>query len=208
MGTVSLDRIEEADALDARERGVFRTVNGPLVLVCTHGRRDPCCAERGRPLANATAAVFPAETWESTHVGGDRFAANMVVFPHGLYFGHLEAVRGPEVVETYRDGRIVLERFRGRCAVPMPAQAAEHHVRSLLGLDGIDDVIPFRTVAGSDEVVVSLRVSPGGSAAGGSVYVVRIRPDLAAPMRLTCHAGTEGAPHRWLVEGVDPLTSR
>ena len=49
-------------------------VHGPVVVVCTHGRRDVCCAERGRPLAAATALEHPGAVWESTHVGGDRFA--------------------------------------------------------------------------------------------------------------------------------------
>ncbi len=185
----------------------FRTVDGPLALVCTHGRRDPCCAERGRPLATATAAAFPAETWESTHVGGDRFAANMLLFPHGLYFGHVEAVRGPEVVGAYRDGRVVLDRFRGRCSVPMAAQAAEHHVRSMLGLDGIDDVIPVRTTSDADGVTVLLRVHADAASEHGSAYLVHVRPDLGSPMRLTCHASTEEAPHRWNIGGVDRVTS-
>ena len=47
----------------------------PVLLVCTHGRHDACCAERGRPLAAAIAARWPDITWESSHLGGDRFAA-------------------------------------------------------------------------------------------------------------------------------------
>src|SRR4051795_13422727 len=51
----------------------------PVYLVCTQGRHDQCCAIDGRPVAAALALTRPAETWECTHVGGDRFAANLVV---------------------------------------------------------------------------------------------------------------------------------
>jgi hypothetical protein len=50
----------------------------PIYLVCTHGRHDACCAVRGRPVAAALAAAYPERTWECSHIGGDRFAANVV----------------------------------------------------------------------------------------------------------------------------------
>ena len=47
----------------------------PMLLVCTHGVHDTCCAVRGRPVAAALARRWPEATWECSHVGGDRFAA-------------------------------------------------------------------------------------------------------------------------------------
>ncbi len=72
----------------------------PAFVVCTQGRRDPCCAERGRPLAAALARRHPDETWESTHVGGDRFAGNLVIFPEGLYFGRVEPDDADRVIAS------------------------------------------------------------------------------------------------------------
>jgi hypothetical protein len=131
-------------ALGRGERPGFEPVEGPLFLVCTHGRRDVCCAERGRPLAQALAAASPEPTWESSHVGGDRFAGNIVAFPHGLYLGRVrphEAVR----VAVYAEGRVPLEHLRGRSCYPMPVQAAEVALRTQEGLDGLDDVALERT---------------------------------------------------------------
>src|SRR5262249_9143404 len=55
---------------------------GPLWIVCTHGKRDRCCALYGRPLYDALRqAADSAGVWQSTHVGGDRFAGNVVVLP-------------------------------------------------------------------------------------------------------------------------------
>ena len=63
--------------------------------VCTHGRHDACCAERGRPVAAALAAAHPEQTWEVSHIGGDRFAANVLVLPDGLYYGRVSAADAP-----------------------------------------------------------------------------------------------------------------
>ena len=115
-------------------------VAGPLYAVCTHGKRDPCCARRGRPLARALRAARPDETWEIGHIGGHRFAATFLAFPHGLCFGRVPAARGPEIVAALEAGEIVLEHFRGRAGDPPVVQAADVLVRRRLGLRGIDDV--------------------------------------------------------------------
>ena len=61
-----------------------------LALVCTNGRHDPCCADKGRPVVRALAAAGVPDVWESSHVGGDRFAANVVCLPDGVYYGRVE----------------------------------------------------------------------------------------------------------------------
>jgi Sucrase/ferredoxin-like len=110
----------------------------PLYLACTHGRRDPCCAQRGRPLARALRAHRPDQTWEIGHIGGHRFAATMLTFPHGLAFGRVPAARGPEIVGALEAGEIVLEHLRGRAGDPWAVQAAEVLVRRELGLRALD----------------------------------------------------------------------
>ena len=88
-----LDRIEDAAYLDPRERAFFAgdRAGAPLFVVCTHGKHDPCCARYGRPLFEALSEQVGAESaWQCTHVGGDRFAANAVCLPHGVYYGRVE----------------------------------------------------------------------------------------------------------------------
>ncbi len=191
LGRTGLTAIEEGGSLDPRARDAFRTTNGPLIVVCTHGRRDPCCAERGRPLAQATASTFPDATWESTHVGGDRFAANLVAFPHGLYFGHVSPGEAPEIVRAYADGRIAaLHRYRGRSSDPFHVQAAEATLRARLGLDRIDDVRRKDARRSGNRAVVTF-ATPSGR------REVRLQRTFGTPMRLTCHAELEEAPQIW-----------
>jgi hypothetical protein len=125
----------------------------PLYLVCTHGRRDPCCARRGRPLARALRAFRPDQTWEIGHIGGHRFAATFLAFPQGLAFGRVPAARGPEIVAALERGEIVLEHLRGRAGGSWAAQAADVLVRRQLGLRALDALV----VEDVDGEVVTLR---------------------------------------------------
>lgn len=165
----------------------FRGHEGPLFLVCAHGRHDPCCAENGRPVARALAARFPARTWETTHLGGDRFSANMVCFPHGLYFGRVPPEQAAAIAAAYRDGVIRLDHYRGRCCWPGPVQAAEFWVREETGRTAIADVRLSASRVDGDVTVATFAVD--GPGAAGTSYEVRVRQHLDPKARLlSCHA--------------------
>ncbi len=100
-------------------------VTGPLLLVCAHGRRDVCCARLGGPLARNLARRYPGQVWETTHVGGHRFAANLVLLPHGLYYGPVAGTSATAAIDAYQRGEVVLDRYRGRAGQPQDVQQAE-----------------------------------------------------------------------------------
>ncbi len=127
--------------LRAGESLGLERVEGPVYAVCTHGRHDACCAERGRPVALALAKAEPDRTWECSHIGGDRFAGNLVVLPHGLYYGRLDPDSAVALAATTAAGRLDLDRLRGRSTLAMPVQAAEIHLRRHLGEDRVDAVV-------------------------------------------------------------------
>ncbi|MBV9379678.1 MAG: sucrase ferredoxin [Streptosporangiaceae bacterium] len=101
-------------------------VPGPVFLVCAHGRRNACCARYGGPLARALAARYPGQVWETTHVGGHKFAANLVILPHGLYYGPVDLRAASDAIGAYRRGEVTAHRFRGRAGQDPGVQAAEH----------------------------------------------------------------------------------
>nr|WP_245667539.1 sucrase ferredoxin [Actinomadura macra] len=151
----------DLDALAAgTPPGFGEPVREPVLLVCTHGRRNACCARTGAPLARTLSGRFERLVWETTHVGGDRFAANLVCLPHGLYYGDLGETEAMTAVDAYLRGEVVLDRLRGRAGLPEPAQAAEHHVRALTGLLGLD-AITIESITGASryEAVVTSRES-------------------------------------------------
>lgn len=162
-------------------RGEFSAA--PTYLVCTHARHDACCAIRGRPVAAALAGQRPEHTWECSHVGGDRFAANVVVLPHGFYYGTVTASDVAALVAHQDEGRLTPALLRGRSAYALPAQAAEHHLRAALGEDRIDAVRPLSADRGTGDVWTVRLTRPGGTA------TVTLRAALSALLpRLTCGA--------------------
>jgi hypothetical protein len=140
---VELDHVDDVRHLDLGGLAEGDTVGGervldPLYLVCTNGKHDRCCAEFGLPVAQDLASVLPTRVWECSHVGGDRFAGNLVCLPEGLFYGHLDPVSARSVVAAHEGGRIVLDHWRGRSAIPFAAQAAEALVRRELDLQRAD----------------------------------------------------------------------
>jgi hypothetical protein len=173
-------------------------VRHPLFVVCTHGKRDRCCARNGRPLYDALRRE--AETgwvWQSTHVGGDRFAGNVVVFPHGLYYGRVGPDEAQMLLAEHAEGNVWLNRYRGRSAHPFPVQAAEQAVREEEELRGIDD---FAYVGGE-------RVAEGAwhvrlHDAHGRVHEVEVVEERGAePVYLTCGAVTPQRARRFTATG-------
>lgn len=117
------DLLDAAGALGA-DGGDAVTTDAQTLLVCTHGRHDTCCAVWGRPVAAALAARWPQQTWECSHLGGDRFAANLLVAPDGLYYGYLDAATAVDVVAGHLRGEVVPGSLRGFSHVPPVVQAA------------------------------------------------------------------------------------
>jgi hypothetical protein len=136
-GTWRADRdLALVDPLAAVAPGTARGT-GPqeVALVCTHGSRDVCCAVRGRPVAAALAARPGLDVWESTHLGGCRFAGNVLLLPAGDMIGGLDAGNAAEVVDTWRAGRLDRRHHRGRVGRPVLVQVAEALAAEALGED-------------------------------------------------------------------------
>jgi len=197
--TATLDEIGDAleldlDGLGRGGRPGLEPHDRPLFLVCTHGRRDVCCAERGRPLSAALSASYADETWESSHVGGDRFAGNLLAFPHGLYFGRVRPEEAAGVAASYLEGRLALEHVRGRSCDPMVVQAAEVALREREGLDGIDEVAFERVEPHGDLLRATFATSAGR-------FDVSVAVEASEPHFLTCQSGRkEAAPAYRIVE--------
>lgn len=166
-------------------------VPGPVVLVCTHGKHDPCCAVAGRPVAAALAAAGH-DVWESSHLGGDRFAANAVLLPRGDYLGRLSPGDAARVVDAYAAGVLPPTYHRGRCTLPWPAQAAERALRERLDAWAFD-AVSVKQVQREEALtrVTLVSSTPEGSRTHHAV----VRQSQLAPQRLTCHAeAAEPAP--------------
>lgn len=155
-----LDEHEDLREVDPWEAAT--PINEPLFLACTHGKHDPCCARYGRPLFEALSEQLDsASVWQSSHVGGDRFAGNLVCLPHGVYYGRVDRDDVPSVVDEYLDGSLSLTHYRGRSCWPFAVQAAERRIREEEGLTGLDDVSLASVEQSSDRWSVALDTPVG-----------------------------------------------
>jgi hypothetical protein len=189
-------------ALGAGAHGGFGTPyqGPPLALVCTNGRRDRCCAVRGRPLADELVRSGGADVWEVTHLGGHRFAPTMLVLPHGYAYGRVEAHHAKDVLEAIGAGRVVLAGCRGRSAWERPGQAAELAVRELTGEERADalDVGPA-VPRGDDGWAVPVHHRDGRA------WHVAVRRSPQRPPRPESCGAALGTPARMEVTGIEPV---
>jgi hypothetical protein len=190
---------DEAELLGVALDGTDGTRSDePIYLVCAHGRHDTCCAVRGRPVAEALTAAFAERTWECTHVGGDRFAANLVVLPHGLYYGALDAPDALAVVAAHAGGDVVPRWLRGRSSLSAAAQAAQHYARLALDDCRLAALTPLNVEdLGHSRWRVALEHETG-------TVTVTVRAELSGDaVMLTCSSLQAQRPRQFRLGGLD-----
>lgn len=171
----------------------WEPVTHPVVAVCTHAKRDACCALWGRPVAAALDAALPGAVWETSHTGGHRFAASVLTFPDGGVHGRVDDTAG-FAVDVIAD-RIPLSSYRGNASLPRPAQAAEVAIRRNFDLTGHTDV-----TIGSCEVdgaVATVRVMRPGR-----THEVTVERGSLPPRPTSC-GGEPKDPRPWQVTTID-----
>jgi (2Fe-2S) ferredoxin len=176
-------------------------VPGPanLPLVCTNGRHDPCCADFGRPVVRALREAG-VEVWESSHVGGDRFAANLVCLPTGVYFGRVQPEEAERILRDHEGGLIDLDRYRGRSCYPPLLQAAEIFARRELGQRRLDGLRILSATGHATESLVVLHDD------GGREVRVRVARERAEPAALTCADLGQSPPWHQRLVSIDVAT--
>lgn len=152
-------------------------VTDPLLLVCTHGRRDRCCAVDGRTLALSVVDAGEQHVWECSHLGGHRFAPTALVLPTGYAYGRLDPAAAIAARKAAFPGEVDTARCRGRSTWSPTGQVAELAVRAATGMRDADALQVTDTAGGA---VVSAR--------DGRRWAVDVSPIAGAPRPLSCGA--------------------
>jgi hypothetical protein len=185
------DLLDAADALIGADSLAIEHPD-PVILVCTHGVHDVCCALRGRPVAAALASRWPELVWECSHIGGDRFAPNVVLLPDGFYYGNLDPDNAMSTVEAHLAGTVLTEQLRGMARFLPPVQAAAVAACRTFGPLGPSDVTVRRTEhigphhEHGSETIVDLVIEPQQQ-----MVKVRVLSVRRAEAKLTCRAARE-----------------
>ncbi len=165
--------------------------DGFRVLVCTHGKVDPCCAVHGNALYRHLRQRDDVEVWHGAHFGGCRFAGNVWCLPSGNCYGHVAAEHLDGLIAAERGGRMYQRGFRGRIGQPTAEAATEWLVRQRDGLWGFDDLSVASTGPATDdgqlmrvrtpdgEQRIALRFAPEGDAHYMTCRATEARPALA-----------------------------
>ena len=164
---VQLGGYSELAQIDLGSAAGWTPVEGPLFLVCVHAVRDRCCGRFGPAVWQAVRARFRDQTWQTTHVGGHRFAPNLVALPHGYVFSRLSPAEAGTTADLYAAGQLDLEHCRGRAALAPGAQAAEVLARRQAGADRIDTAVPDLPVR------LAATVATAPESCGGEAVPVR-----------------------------------
>lgn len=171
----------------------------PVIAVCSHGRHDECCATRGRAVAARLAEREGPAVWECSHIGGDRFAATLLLFPHGINYGRADVLDPGQMVDEYRAGRVMLAGLRGRSAYRFLEQTAQHAARQAFGDLRIEAYEPLSSAPIAPGHWQVLLAGPPG----------RIRVELAetttAPLFSNCAATVPLAIPTFAVQSVEQL---
>ena len=178
--------------------------HGPqrVALVCTHSRHDVCCALRGRPVVRALTSTA-WDVWECSHLGGDRFAANLLLLPGGDLFGSLDPADALAVVRAYDDGRIDLAHWRGRYGRSPVHQAALHRAATVL-----DDRRGALAVVGVEELPGerwAAEVAHVDAAGVEERWLVHLSLRVGRPQVLTCNAPGPARARTFELDGLEPL---
>jgi hypothetical protein len=174
--------LDPAICAEPQPPGIGRPLDGPMFLVCTHGKRDRCCATLGRPIVDTLAALHPEQTWEVSHIGGHRFAGNLLVLPDGLAYGNLDVASALSAASRHLAGQLDVPYLRGRTALPQAAQAAEVFARRHLDIDLLDAVSIGETIRTDDRSRTELVVD------GVPHLVEVVKEPLGEPRLLSCDA--------------------
>lgn len=118
LGDISLAEVAADPAGHSQERD-------PHYFVCTNGQRDVCCARFGLPAYAALRERVAERAWQVTHLGGHRFAPNVLVLPQGTVYGRVTEGHVATLVDAVEGGGLAFDHLRGRSWFPPLVQAAE-----------------------------------------------------------------------------------
>ncbi|USZ48855.1 sucrase ferredoxin [Halomonas sp. DN3] len=122
--------VEALAAGEDLERWPSTPQHHDLVLCCTHGKKDKCCARYGYRSYKALARAveehrLPFDVWESSHLGGCRFAASIILLSPVRKYGRIEPDQALPMLQAEAQGQRFLPGYRGASHLTPAQQCAE-----------------------------------------------------------------------------------
>jgi hypothetical protein len=184
---------EELNDLDINEilEGNSYLREEPLFLVCTNGAYDKCCGNYGFSVyLEAAKNENGFSIWQTTHLGGHRFAANVLLLPYGIYYGRVRKENINDFIKCSMIKNIDLAHYRGRSCYVKDVQAAEYFLRTKTGINEISAFrfISLRSLDKENSIIEFI------SESDGKAHRVNIRKNKEAFMNYTSCKDQEKSP--------------
>lgn len=122
-------------------------VTGQRYFVCTNGKRDRSCAVRGAALYRALTKRVGTAVWQTTHLGGHRFAATLLSLPDGVCYGRVAPEESDRLLTAASQAEVWLEKLRGRTCYGPIEQIADYYLRRETGQTRLDGFRWVETLA-------------------------------------------------------------
>ncbi|NSZ76793.1 hypothetical protein G6L74_23820 [Agrobacterium tumefaciens] len=189
--------------------GVLDGTHDPrmTIVCCTDGKQDPCCARYGFATWKALRqAANPSRfrILQSTHLGGCRFAASLVVLPHRARYSRLEPSQVGDFLTCLEQGTPYLPAYRGNPSYDAPAQTAEIALLEWAGQRGTTGAVTLHKtesgISNADQVHFCATI-------GTQHATVTVdRPEFAVNTRCVTIGEPEGTKNvaRWVATSVRP----
>ena len=167
----------------------------------------------GSTVATLLARREGPAVWECSHIGGDRFAATLLLFPHGINYGRADVLDAGQMVDEYRAGRVMLAGLRGRSAYRFLEQTAQDAARRTFGdlrIEAYEPISSVPTAPGHWQVLLAgpagpLAGSPGQLADPAGRIQVELAQTATAPLFSNCAATVPLAVPTFAVQTVTQL---
>ncbi len=170
LDDVTADHLDQPSAVGPAARDV---------LVCGHGRRDPCCGRFGTLLHAEVAARRPdLRVWRCSHTGGHRYAPTAITVETGRAWAYLDADLLLGIVDRAVDVGVLRDHDRGTVALGPWAQAVEHQLLLQHGWRWLDgELTDVRTEVAEDGRAADVTLR--WRSADGDVGAVQARVEVA-----------------------------
>ncbi|KAI8814229.1 Sucrase/ferredoxin-like-domain-containing protein [Cladochytrium replicatum] len=132
-------------------------------LVCIHGAKDARCGEKGQALRDALFAEIAtrqmsARVYGTSHIGGHKWAGNVIVLPDGDYYGNLSTEDARALIDKVGAGEVWWDKWRGRMGLD------EEQMRELYAKNsGTSSAETPATAASIETIKVSYKTQYNGS---------------------------------------------
>lgn len=157
---LGLDVAELIEDVRADRQALATRLEETHYFVCTNGRRDLCCARFGLPVFRQLQEQTGSRTWQVNHVGGHRFAPNVLVLPEGVLYGRVQLEDVEAFLQQVESGVLAFDWLRGRAVYSPQVQAAEgllgQQQLKLLHVNATDDVTRVEFIGPEERVAISV----------------------------------------------------